>query len=87
MNDEPPRNWAPSVFGVSVVFGGGAGMSAASAFGLDAGGGFIVGTFLAFLILAVGVLLSRELERLTELRNLIQRLIDEQRIMDPKRRP
>jgi hypothetical protein len=41
----------PSVFAISAVFGGSLGMVAASAFGLDGGGGFIVGSALVFMFL------------------------------------
>lgn len=53
---------APSVFAISVVFGGILGMVAAAAFGLDGGGGFIVGAALTFMFLSVAILLSREIE-------------------------
>jgi hypothetical protein len=37
-------------------------MAATAAFGLDAGGGFIVGASLVFMFLSLAVLLSREIE-------------------------
>jgi hypothetical protein len=51
---------APSLFGISVIFGGIAGMSAASLFGIDAGGGFVVGFALLFTILTVAAVISRQ---------------------------
>jgi hypothetical protein len=53
----------PSVFAMAVVFGGGLGMTAAAAFGVDAGGGFILGATLVFMLLSVAVALSREIEQ------------------------
>ncbi len=54
---------APSVFAISAVFGGSLGMAAASAFGVDAGGGFIVGAVLVFMFLSIAVLIARIVER------------------------
>lgn len=68
MNDEAPSKVAthlasehryPSVFALSVVFGGGIGQTAFSMLGLSAGGGFLVGFTLVFLPLASAVLISR----------------------------
>ena len=39
-------------------------MTAAAAFGVDAGGGFIVGATLVFMFLSMAVLRSREMEQI-----------------------
>jgi len=49
----------PSVFALSVVFGGAIGLTTFSMLGLSAGGGFLVGSTLVFLALASAVLISR----------------------------
>lgn len=49
----------PSVFALSIVFGGGVGQTAFSMLGLPAGGGFLVGSAMVFLALASAVLISR----------------------------
>jgi hypothetical protein len=74
----------PSVFAISLVFGGGLGMTAAAAFGLDAGGGFVVGAASVFMLLSIAVLQAREFER--ELRILLQRFPEAGRDIDPMRR-
>jgi hypothetical protein len=66
---------APSVFAISVVFGGIVGMSAAAAFGLDAGGGFIVGTALVFMFMSVAVLLSKEIERSSHSEDMLKLIL------------
>lgn len=86
MSDVRRSQNTASVFGIAAVFGGGAGMSAASAFGLDAGGGFIVGSTLVFLILAVAVFQARELERVSDLGKLIEGIADRQRWIDTEHR-
>jgi len=55
----------PSIFALAVVFGGTTGMTAASLFGVDAGGGFVVGFALLFVVLAVANALSRNINDLT----------------------
>lgn len=62
----------PSVFAISAVFGGTLGMVAASAFGIDAGGGFIVGAVLVFMFLSIMVLMARVIERTA----FIERVLD-----------
>ena len=49
----------PSVFALSVVFGGSIGLTTFSMLGWPAGGGFLVGFTLVFLALASAVLISR----------------------------
>jgi len=50
---------APSVFAVSLLFGGGSGALIAAATGLNGGAGFLVGATLAFLFLWASVLRPR----------------------------
>lgn len=57
---------APSIFAIAVVFGGTTGMTAASLFGADAGGGFVVGFACLFVILAIASALSRNIDELTQ---------------------
>lgn len=56
----------PSIFAIAVVFGGTTGMTAASLFGADGGGGFVVGFACLFVILAIASALSRNIDELTE---------------------
>jgi hypothetical protein len=72
---QPAPAKPPSVFALSVVFGGAIGMTAASAFGLNAGGGFIVGASLVFLLLSVGVFISRDIERVAFSQDVLKAIV------------
>lgn len=53
----------PTLFAVSLLFGGGGGALVAAAFGLHGGAGFLAGATLAFLSLSVFVYKRREAQR------------------------
>lgn len=68
----------PSIFAIAVVFGGSLGMTTAALFGIDAGGGFILGSAILFVLLAIAqrtellgeALLAANRKLLTELHRI-----------------
>jgi len=43
----------PTIFAIAIVFGGSIGMTSAALFGLDAGGGFVLGSAILFVVLTL----------------------------------